>query len=49
MPKKRVVLKDEADLPLAHMPIGGVFTVKKHRAAIRRIQAGDDPQQRRFA
>ncbi len=39
------MLKHEPDLPLPHGLIGGVLAVKVDGALIRRLQAGDDPEQ----
>ena len=43
------MLEDEADLALAHRLSGRVLAVEVDRALIRRLQAGDDPQQRGLA
>ncbi len=44
-----VVLEHEPHLPLAHRLIGRVFAVEVDGAMIRRLQPGDDPQQRGLA
>ena len=47
--EQRVVLKDEADSPLAGLPVRRILAVEQHAAAVGRLEAGDDPQQRRLA
>ena len=50
--EQRVMLKHEADAPLGRGAMGDVLVVEpdsRARVALRRFQAGDDPQQRRLA
>jgi len=47
--EQRVMLKDEADVALAGMHAGRVVAVKGDRAGVRRLEAGDDTEQRRLA
>ena len=49
VPEQRVVLEHEADLALAHVAVGRVLAVEQHAAAVGRLQAGDDAQQRGLA
>ena len=44
--EQRIVLEHEPHLPVARMRIGRILAVKSHRARIRSLQPGDDPQQR---
>ena len=47
--EQRVILEDEADAPLLYGEIGRVVLAKIHRAAVGRVEPGDDAQQRRLA
>ena len=47
--KQRVVLKDETDLALADADLARVLAVEQHLAGVRRLQAGDYPEQRGLA
>jgi hypothetical protein len=47
--EQRVVLEHEADVAFAHMGVGGVLAVEQHAAAVRRLEPGDDAQQRGLA
>ena len=49
VPEQRVVLEHEPDLALAHRLIGRVLAVEADRAAVGRLQPGDDAQQRGLA
>jgi len=49
MLEQRVVLEHEADPPLLHGKARRVQRVKEHGAAMGRVEAGDDAQQRRLA
>ena len=50
--EQRVVLEHEADAALGGGPMGDVLVVEadaRARVGVRRVEAGDDPQQRRLA
>src|SRR5690606_154671 len=47
--EQRVMLEHEAHLTLAHVHSGGVLAGKQDAAPVGRLQARDDPQQRRLA
>src|SRR5689334_11626288 len=49
MAKQRVMLEDEADMPLARAARGRVLAVKEYPSVLGEFEAGDDPQKRRFA
>jgi hypothetical protein len=49
VPKQGVVLEDEADAALAHVPGGGVLTFEQHTAGSRRFQPGDHTEERGLA
>jgi hypothetical protein len=49
MPEQGIVLEDKADPPVAGAPVRGLFLSEENRAALGKLQAGDDPQQRRLA
>ena len=49
MLEERVVLEHEADPTLLHGKARRVQRVEEHGAAMRRVEAGDDAQQRRLA
>src|SRR5206468_6687842 len=49
LPEERVVLEDEADVPLADRDVGHVLAGIAHRAGVRRLEAGDDAEERRLA
>ena len=43
--EQRVVLEDKADAPLTGALRGGVFLIQQNASAIRKFQAGDNPEQ----
>ena len=47
--EQRVMLEDETDLALAHADGARVLAVEQHLAGVRRLQPGDDAQQRGLA
>ncbi len=47
--EQRVVLEHEADLAFAYMGVGGVLAFEDDAPGVRRLQPGDDPQQRGLA
>ena len=49
VPEQRVVLEHEADLPLAHVAVGGILAVEQHGAAVGHLEPGDHAQQRGLA
>jgi hypothetical protein len=49
MPKQSIVLKNETDLAIAYRPQSRIPTVDEHLADIRRLEAGNDAQQRGLA
>lgn len=49
VPEQGVVLKDEPDVTIARRLGGDAAAGVEHLAAVRRLEAGDDPQERRLA
>ena len=49
VPEQRVVLKDEAHVPLARRLIGDVLSIELNASAIGEFETGNDPQQRGLA
>ena len=47
--KQRVMLKHKTHLSIAHMHMRGVFAAEQNRAAVCRLQARNDAQQRGLA
>src|SRR5262249_55318406 len=49
MPEERVVLEDEADVPLAHRRVGHVLVGVADGARVGGLEPGDDAEERRLA
>ena len=49
MAEERIVLEDEADVPLPHVEAERILAAEEHAARGRRIEAGEDAEERRLA
>src|SRR3546814_8581760 len=46
--EKRIMLKNEADVPIGDLEIRHVFAIEGHLAGIRKFKSGNDAEQGRF-